>query len=62
MSERDSERYDHAEKFGYPEEWGQVEYRDEDGKPMTPREFMESLGLEVPDDLGKGPPDAKPED
>lgn len=28
---------------------------------MTPREFMESIGLEVPDDLGTGPPDAKPE-
>lgn len=56
MSERE---YDHSEKFGYPEEWGQVEYRDEDGKPMSGREFMESIGLELPDDLGTGPPDAR---
>ena len=58
----DEERYDHADKFGYPEEWGMVEYRDKDGKPMSSRQFMESLGLEVPADLGTGPPDARPED
>ena len=56
MSE--NERYDPAEKFGYPEEWGMVEFKDEHGKPMTSRAFMESIGLEVPDDLGTGPPDA----
>lgn len=59
MSERE---YDHRDKFGYPEKWGQVTYRAEDGKPMTPREFMESIGLELPDDLGEAPPDARAED
>lgn len=45
-TERDTEpgnreEYDAQDKFEYPEEWGQVEYRNESGKPMTSREFME---------------------
>lgn len=51
--------YDAQDKFGYPEEWGQVEFKDENGNPLTPRQFMESIGLDLPDDLGTGPPDAK---
>jgi hypothetical protein len=60
MSE--NEKYDHSEKFGYPEQEDAVVYYDDDGNPISGREWMISIGLEVPPEPEKQTEHSDPHD